>query len=103
MPYPWLLPTQILILVAMAKINADVLAGREALVRRSARVNQGLLVFSILYGAGMVVRYLISGSLHPDRRWWPPGMIPIVFHWVLAAYLFLLARRPMPSPTVGDI
>jgi hypothetical protein len=48
----------------------------------------------------MVVRYLISGELHPERRWWPPGSIPIVFHLVLASYVATLARicrRPMES------
>jgi hypothetical protein len=31
-------------------------------------------------------------ALHPERRWLGPGTIPIVFHWVLAAYLFTFAH-----------
>jgi hypothetical protein len=40
----------------------------------------------------MAARYVISGQLHPDRRLWPPGSIPIVFHFVLAGYLCVLSR-----------
>ena len=39
-----------------------------------------------------MLRYFISGHLHPARRLWPPGSIPIVFHFVLAAYLYTLSR-----------
>jgi hypothetical protein len=31
-------------------------------------------------------------ALYPERRWLGTGTIPIVFHWVLAAYLFTLAH-----------
>jgi hypothetical protein len=50
----------------------------------------------------MILRYFVSGYLHPERRFWPPGSLPILFHFVLAAYLFVLsrlARRPVVAPS----
>ena len=41
---------------------------------------------------GMVARYAITMTLYPERRWLGTGTIPIVFHWVLAAYLYVLGR-----------
>jgi hypothetical protein len=34
----------------------------------------------------MVVRFVILRKRHPDYRWFEGGMIPILFHWVLAAF-----------------
>ena len=51
-----------------------------------------LLVAVVLYVTVMVVRYFVSGHLHPERRFWPLGSIPTLFHFVLAAYLFVLSR-----------
>jgi hypothetical protein len=53
----------------------------------------------------MVIRYFVSGNLHPERRFWPPGSLPIVFHFVLAGYLYVLsrlARRPIMASALGD-
>jgi hypothetical protein len=40
----------------------------------------------------MLLRYAVTMAVHPERRWLGTGTIPIVFHWVLAAYLFTLGR-----------
>jgi hypothetical protein len=56
---------------------------------------------ALQYVTVMVVRYFISGHLHPERRFWPPGSLPIFFHFVLAAYLYVLsrlARWPIAAP-----
>lgn len=89
LPYPVLLPVQILILGIMAYINAG--ATRARLFTRD-QPNRGkvLIVLSILYVAIMIIRYFVSGSMHPERRLWPPGSLPIVFHFVLAGYLYTL-------------
>ncbi len=39
----------------------------------------------------MVLRYVLTMALHSERRWLH-GTIPIVFHWVLAGYLWTLGR-----------
>src|SRR5262245_54474475 len=39
----------------------------------------------------MVIRYVIRMALYPHERW-TGGSIPIFFHWVLAAFLLVLAH-----------
>lgn len=98
--YPLLLPSQLLILGVMAKVNWDVTRRQGFFMTPRPRLGMALLVGSLLYVAVMVIRYFVSGQLHPERRFWPPGSIPIVFHFVLASYLYLLsrfARRPVTA------
>ena len=56
--------------------------------------------FSYIYFCGMVLRYVITMTLYPERRWFV-GTIPIFFHFVLAGYLYVyshvLTRREEPS------
>ncbi len=93
LPYPVLLTAQVLILGAMAKLDVAASFGRWPFDRRRVRLATATAAFAIVYAGGMIVRYGISGHLHPDRRWLPPGMIPIVFHLVLASYLAIVATR----------
>ena len=39
----------------------------------------------------MVIRYVIRMALYPPERW-IGGSIPIVFHWVLAAFILVVGR-----------
>lgn len=91
LPYPVLLPIQILILIVQAKVSLDI--GRDSgfFAARRQRAGKFLCWFSYVYFAAMVLRYVITMSLYPERRWLT-GTIPIFFHWVLAAYLFVLGR-----------
>ena len=41
----------------------------------------------------MVLRYVLTMSLFPERRWLGSGTIPIVFHFVLATYLLVWSRH----------
>lgn len=92
LPYPLLLPSQWVILATMAILNVQASRrGGWSTVARP-RIARGLMVFAGLYAGSMLVRYGISGELHPERRWWPPGSIPIMFHLVLAGYVATLAR-----------
>ena len=88
LPYPLLLTSQLAILAVQAKINAHVLAGTRVLGARAGRLVVGL---AAAYFAAMVLRYALTMALHPERRWLG-GTIPIVFHFVLAAYLYVLGR-----------
>jgi hypothetical protein len=90
--YPLLLPTQIVILYVMYCINTGIMQGNHYLLKRRKRLGYFLHWSSIAYGVFMVGRYFIAGTLYPERRWLPPGIIPIVFHWVLAGYLWTLSR-----------
>lgn len=91
MPYPYLLPSQILIIVLYGKVCLDFTRGQGFFARPRVAFGRGLLVFGYVYFAAMVLRYIIRMSLHPEARWLG-GSIPIVFHWVLAAFIILFGR-----------
>src|SRR5262245_18755949 len=91
LPYPILLPVQVVMLVVMAKIDTDVGRGTGAFARRSAGVGRVLRCGSYVYAASMMLRYVLTMTWHPERRWLH-GTIPIVFHWVLAGYVWTLGR-----------
>jgi hypothetical protein len=88
-PYHLLLPTQLVILGAMAWIDVDFSSGSGAAATGRRALGLALLAFSGVYAAAMAVRYLVRMSRRPRERWFG-GTIPIVFHWVLASYLFVL-------------
>lgn len=81
MPYPVLLPIQLVFLATMSAIAVT-------LERVDPRPSFGRLLIGIavLYAAAMVVRYAVRMWRRPDARWFG-GTIPIVFHLVLAAFL----------------
>jgi len=82
LPYPVLLPIQIVILLVQAAIDRDVWRGEGFFARPRLRAGDALRWSACVYALAMVVRYVVTRS-HP---------IPIVFHWVLAAYLFTFGR-----------
>jgi hypothetical protein len=90
------------ILIVMAWTNLGATVRRGFFTAPHPRLGRFLEVASVLYVILMTARYFISGHLHPERRFWPPGSIPIAFHFVLAAYLYVLsrlARHPLtPRP-----
>ena len=90
-PYPALLPIQIVILAFQAKISADLWRGAGYFALRRPRSGRVLRWFSFFYFLAMLLRYLVTMILYPNMRWLG-GTIPIFFHWVLAAYLFVLGR-----------
>jgi hypothetical protein len=99
LPYPLLLPSQLLILALQVKINRDLALGRGWFQRPRPRLGKALQYFSYSYAGVMVMRYGLTMALYPERRWLGEGTIPIVFHWVLATYLWLWGwshRRGMP-------
>jgi hypothetical protein len=90
-PYPILLPAQIAIIILMAAMIRQVAAGPPS--NRSLAI--GLMAFGILYAVSMVIRFVILRRRHPEYRWYEGGMIPIMFHWVLAAFLLCYAAARM--------
>lgn len=100
LPYPLLLPSQLLILVLQVKINRDLALGLGWFQRPRPHLGQGLQYASYGYALAMAIRYGLTMALYPERRWLGEGTIPIVFHWVLATYLWLWGwghhpRRPL--------
>jgi hypothetical protein len=88
-PYRLLLPTQLVILALMVWIDTDFSREQGVWVDTRPGLGEGVLWFSFLYGSVMAVRYAVRMSRRANQRWFG-GTIPIVFHWVLASYLFVL-------------
>jgi len=84
-PYPFLLATQVVVLVLMIGIAVDFSRGAGFWVQPLPRLGRVVLVWSYLYAGAMVVRYIIRMARRPDQRWLG-GTIPIVFHCVVAAF-----------------
>ena len=93
LPYPILLPTQLAILAVQAKISVEFWRGDGLFVTPRPRGGRVLRWVSVVYFLAMVVRFGLTMAWRPERRWLGTGTIPIVFHWVLAAYLFTLSHH----------
>ncbi len=90
-PYPILLPTQIVILGVQWAISRDLWRGKGRFATLRPRMGAWLCRLSVLYFALMLVRYIAVMILYPEQRWFG-GTIPIFFHWILAGYLFGYGR-----------
>ena len=86
LPYSILLPIQLSILGVQATIDWQVCRGGGWFARRRPRAGRTLRRLSYLYAFAMGVRFLVTSGEH---------LIPIIFHWVLAAYLFVLSGHYM--------
>lgn len=82
LPYPVLLPLQIVILLVQVTLNVD--AARDAGWLWTPRPALGRVLrrVSYAYALAMLVRYVVTGT----------HAIPVSFHLVLASYVFVLAR-----------
>lgn len=86
-PYPALLAIQLIMLVVMFRIVADVRRGGGFFAAPRPSWARFLIAFSAVYAGGMALRYILTMFLRPDMRWFG-GTIPIFFHFVLAAFLY---------------
>ncbi|MGH8646323.1 MAG: hypothetical protein ACREX4_18430 [Gammaproteobacteria bacterium] len=80
----------ILIVGVQLKISQDLWRGSGFFAMRRPRAGVAMRWFSYVYFAVIVLRYTLIMTFYPERRWFG-GTIPIFFHWVLAAYLFILS------------
>ena len=85
MPYRWLLPTQIVFLAVMTAMTLAVDRQSSPLGTLSTDVGAWIVWASYVYALGMVVRSIRYALATPERR---GVLIPIVFHFVLAGFLF---------------
>ncbi len=88
MPYRYLLPSQIIIIIIFAKINLDISSGAGFWAQPKQKLGIWVRNFGFVYLASMIVRYVLRMVWYPEERWFG-GTIPIFFHWVLATYIIL--------------
>ncbi|MEX0852955.1 MAG: hypothetical protein WD036_06705, partial [Bauldia sp.] len=105
-PYPILLPTQIALVAVMAWIAADLSRQAGFFFIPRPLFGRGVVWFGCLYAAAMAFRYVVQMARHPERRWFG-GTIPIVFHFVLAAFVITFGLHHArggwhPSAAVSD-
>lgn len=84
LPYPLLLPAQIVLLMLMTGLVVQQML-------RPPPVRNWLTIASLIYFAVMVLRLIIQLARGADS-FLAAGGIPIVFHWVLALFLFVLSN-----------
>lgn len=88
MPYRYLLPAQLALLVLMALVTADVYrdSGLFAL-EWWGNIATPIRFAALVYFSSMIVRYVLTMARKPERRWFK-RTIPIWFHMVLATALW---------------
>lgn len=82
MPYRYLLPSQLVLIVLMAKLCLDFTRRRGFFYEPQRWLGTPVLVFGCLYLVAMIARAVLL--------WDRP--IPIVFHWVLAAFVLTVGH-----------
>ena len=85
LPYSMLVIGQAVVLTLMVWISTDFSRGTGFWVEPRPRLGLAALLWSGLYFAAMIARYVIRMVRRPDQRWLG-GTIPIVFHSVVAAF-----------------
>ena len=88
LPYPVLLSIQIVFIAVRAAIALQVSRGRGVLAAPAPNLGRGIIWLAFVYAGSMVVRYAVRMVRRPDQRWLG-GTIPIVFHCILAAFLYV--------------
>jgi hypothetical protein len=88
-PYRLLLPAQLAILGVMIWIDVDLSRAAGAAATPRPALGEAVIWFAYVYVAAIAIRYGVRMTRRPEARWFG-GTIPIVFHVVLAAYLFVL-------------
>ena len=88
-PYPILLPIQLVFVVVMVWIDQSFSTQTGVITVKHSDTGNYLIIFSALYALSMAIRYVRRMLVQPDQRWFG-GTIPIVFHLVLASYLYFI-------------
>jgi len=90
-PYSILLPIQFAFIAVMLWIDLAFTWESGISTAMNPSLGRFLIVFSAVYALAMPIRYVIRMSRRSDQRWFG-GTIPMVFHIVLASYLYILGR-----------
>jgi hypothetical protein len=89
--YPILLGIQVVMLAVMVKIAFDILRGRGFFSEPRPGFSRLMVACSTFYAVSMVLRYALTMTYRPEMRWFG-GTIPIIFHFVLAAFLCIWGK-----------
>ncbi|MEO8075038.1 MAG: hypothetical protein ABI818_01835 [Acidobacteriota bacterium] len=95
LPYPVLLAGQACVLTVMIWISADFSRAAGVFFRPMPHIGRAALLFSYVYAGGMILRYAVRMARRPDQRWLG-GTIPIIFHSVVAAFLWTFGHFHLP-------
>jgi hypothetical protein len=99
LPYPILLPLQILLLMFMSLVVCDHVRGRGFFRPSRHAVRLGLRTFATIYAGAMAIRIAVAVS-EPPHDLLESGVIPVTFHWILAAFVWLVSIAPLRSESV---
>lgn len=97
LPYPLLLPAQILLMMWMTAVSYDNTRRAGRFFVESPVVKRRLRWFAAVYLGAMALRYALTMTLKPEMRWFH-GTIPVAFHCVLASYIAALTLGGEVSP-----
>jgi hypothetical protein len=78
-------------LTGMVKVVSDVSRACGFFAKARPSWSRFLVGFSAVYAGSMALRYILTMIFFPDMRWLG-GVIPISFHFVLAAFLYVWGR-----------
>lgn len=90
-PYPILLTVQLALLMLMAAITTEQTLHGSSFQQARPSLGRWLRRVACLYAAAMALRYLIASQVMDIQFWYDGGLIPVLFHWVLAGFIWLAA------------
>lgn len=100
MPYRFLVPIQIVFLILMTAMTIGVARESQPLGTLPARVGTWIVLASYVYAFGMIARSIRYALAEPEHR---GVLIPIVFHFVLAAFLFTFGSAALERHRAMDV
>ncbi|HEY9679655.1 MAG TPA: hypothetical protein V6C76_16750 [Drouetiella sp.] len=95
-PYPVLLVFQVAIVVLFSRVCANFKNRRGFFFTPNKYLGAPLLMFAKMYFGANLVRLLIWETCIRHHQWYS-GLIPITFHFVLAAFLAVVAKHHQES------
>jgi hypothetical protein len=93
-PYGVLLPVQIMLIAWMALVAADQWRGSGRFWVTQPATRRRLRIASGVYFAVMLLRLVMTAAI-PPHSLTERGLIPVLAHWDLAAFIYLTSR---PTP-----
>jgi len=93
-PYGLLLPVQIMLTAWMAVVSADQWRGSGYFWVTLRSTRRRLKIVAGIYFAVMLLRLVITAAV-PPHTLLERGLIPVLAHWDLAAFIYLTACTPL--------
>lgn len=103
LPYPLLLPIQIILLMVMAVIIFQQARHGNQFPQSHPALARWLRRAAYAYASLMAVRYLVAIQIVDIQHWYDGGFIPIVFHWVLAGFIWLSVASPKKPESISNL